>query len=311
MVIKSTKDFKSKQSLIRGTNNLEKEERFRNALQNGDSFIACIETKNLTTEGHDDPMQSKLSEFLNDKYPYQFIWVTASRRSKGRNVFMSNDFCSDYIQIPDLDFGASRNNPIKALCPIADILSIFLLEEKNKVSVLFKTNYLRIKKQRENQYLVPCLRYVNFFKTQDDNVNKENRNPSRQGTSGSKSKTSSSAVRNQSGPSDLNSGTSGFSTEVHGSQKSCTSSQSLASEISNENDTESVEHDLIESDESDDENDKSRKIKFSNLYAEITSQGITRKVEIGSFDYYPSLKSKVGFQIEIFQFMLTITATSF
>lgn len=290
-----------------------KEEGFLKALQNGDSFIALIETKNLTTEGHDEPMQSKLSKFLNDEYPYQFIWVTASRRSNRRNVYMS-DFCSDYIQISDLNFGASRNDPIKALCPIADILTVFILEEKNKVSVLFKNNYLRIKKQRENQYLVPCLRYVNFFKTQDDNVNKENRKPSRPGTSrersqpgksGSQSKKSSSAVRNQSGPSGLNSGSSGFSTEVHGSQKSCTSSES-PSQTSHEN-----EHDVIESDESDDENNQTRKIKFSNLYAEITSKGITRKIEIGSFDYYPSLRSKVGFQIRIFQFILTITVTSF
>lgn len=321
MVLKSDKLYKSKQSSLRGTECFLTEDRFTNHLRLGNTFIACVETKNLRADKSDDSEHSDILRFLNDEYHDQFIWVTATSLSDARRSLSFKEYDEDFIEIPDLNFGANRKDPIRALCPMSDILTVLLFEEKNKLSVLFNKKCLKMKNHRGKQYLKSKTDCINFFQTKNTNMNKENVNPSEPGTSGLQSKKSSSnkpssnrpsskkptsnnpssTARNQSERSGSPDSERGRSFSSSASQVSA--NQVSASQLSNEKNADQDES----SDENDSEDDQTRKIVFRHGFAEVTSKEITKKIEIGSLNDYPRLKSTVRFEFEIFQSLLTIS----
>lgn len=280
-VYKSDKIFKSKQDKLRPTQNFIDEERFAKKLKNGDNFIACFETKNIKTENiRDGQMADDVSRFLYSSHQDQFIWAPGRSYSNPKKPF--EDYCKDFFQIPDLNFGADRRNPLKVLCPISDILVLILIEENHKVSILFNKTFLKIKNHRSKQYLKPTSKYTKYFKTSNGlhTANKENVNPSGAGPSGLQSSQPGS-IRSNSAASESNSAGSG-SNDRRSDNDPCSSDE--------------------ESD--DDHADDTRNVVFKSGYAEITSYGITQKIEIGSKKDYPKITSKVGFQIDTIQFIL-------
>ena len=210
------------------------------------------------------------------------------------------------------------------LCPMSDILTVLLFDEKNKVSVLFNKKCLKVKNHRGKQYLKSKTDCINFFQTKNTNMNKENVDPSAPGTSGLQSKKSSSNKPSSNKPSSKKptsnypSSTASNQTERSGSTdfergrpfspstNQVSTNQVSASQVSNAKNADQDES----SDENDSEDDKTRKIVFRHGFAEVTSKEITKKIEIGSLDDYPRLKSTVRFEFEIFQSWLTILTIS-
>ena len=304
-VLESKKVWRSKQKLLRSTNDFLAEERFLSALRNGTNFIVCFQTKNVKSEGVDS--QESLSDFLCSQYREQYIWAVGRSRTDPKRPF--NLYSKDFIEIPDLKF--DRKNPIHAICPINDILALILVEEKEAVSILINNEYLKIKPHRKKRYLEPTVKYRNFFKKmgKKSSKNKENEDPSHEaGPSGLNRSQSSQSIRSQSSQSirsqeprsnESNSAVcnessrSGINTDDTGLLSGVSDSQPNPSEKSYA--------DLHESsDESDDNQvDKTRKIIFKRNYAEITSHGITQKIEIATANDYRERISKVGFQISI------------
>lgn len=331
-VLESNKIFQSKQSLLRGTIDFIKEERFLNALKCRQSFLACVLTQNISSDGYKsiDEMDNadNLSKFLCVDYAEQYIWVVGRCRSDPKKPL--DRYCKDNIAILDLNFGADRENPIKAICPISDIITLIMLEDKQAVSILFHKDYLRTRVHRNKKYLNTTTKYRSFFKNQvkdksntnKSNENKENQDPTQQqGPSGlnqqsemnqpeehdqpdssesnhskePRSNVSNSAVRNEPFR-------RGMNTNLLSSQSTTHTSDTTTSQRSTTRDTRRLES----SDESDDDNhgdnhgDKTRKIVFRHSYAEITSHGVTKKIEIADSKTYRERISKVGFQIDFF-----------
>ena len=290
LVVKSNNVWKSKQKSLRGTDCLLEENSFQSALKNGTNFIAVVETKNISAR--DSENDYELARFLTQLYDGQFIWVVGRAR-RNPNKFDRLDYCNTFIEIPDLNFGANRKNQIGALCPITDILMILLLEDNYKVSILFDKEYLKLRYHRSKWYIQPVSKKSNFWKTKNRSNEKENEDPNQPGPSGlssQRSGSSGSAKRSRSRDSHFE--TTDLSSQMQGSSSSqCETVPSQSQLDPNEN---------VSADEGDMKFDETREIVYKRDYAEVTSCGITAKIEIASKEDYPDIVSKVGFQIDTF-----------
>ena len=343
--IKSTNIIQSKQRSIRGFDSLIEELSFTNVLENGDSFIACIQTKNLTARSTD--RQQDIAQFLEVDYQDHFIWCVC-RSHPNSERFQALDYSEDMVEVPDLNFGSDRQNQLAAKCPITDVMVVLLVEEKYQISILYDKNCIKTTKHRDLRLMKPII--PQYFKTKNppnnnterNKINKENVDPNMPSTSGlksqsrSKSRCSNSVFPNSSRPKDLHSGTTGRSVEqpfldMSSSQtdpsqiadsinsslrvqtqtaKSKNSIQTASKQNANSKHSSQTAPSQVEketdrkesSDEYDSDDNNSKKIVFKNQYAEITSNGITQKIQIASEKDYPSLVSQVGFQIEIVGF---------
>ena len=311
--LKSKNVVKSKQKNIRGFDSLIEEERFENALKNAESFICCVHTKNIAASDRDQ--ESDIHHFLEYDYEDHYIWCCA-RSCPNPTRFAAKDYSEDFIQIPDLNFGNDRKNQLTAQCPIRDVLVVLLMDDNYKVSILYEDKSFKLIKQRWH-VLTP--KNPKFFKK--TNKNKENRDPMEPGPSGLNSRSRPDSQSSSSAPfnsSQLNdSGITGRSfgqneqsqnvpsetvpSENDSSQnvpsqtaKSKTSSQTARSRLSFEKENNRKDS----SDEIEIDDDDSKKIVFRKQYAEITSKGITQKIQIASKKDYPELFLQVGFQIE-------------
>ena len=290
--IKSDKNFQSKEKLLRGTENFLEEIAFKSNLRNSVNFIACFETKNLVAKNPDG--QDQLEDFLVDQYEDAFIWGVGRNYDEPENRNTLRNYSYKYIEIPDLNFGADKINPITALCPMDDLICVLLFEENNGITTMYNKTYLKTKTQRGQKYITPIKAYEALFKTtKTTDKNKENVDPQRPGPSGFSS-----------------SQTSSFSSETTiRIASSVNSDESVPSQTGSShpdpspNQTVFPNPDLPEEeaseeeedeDDSDDEGDKS--IVFRPNYAEVTSHGETTKVVIGSKKVYNPLISKVRFQ---------------
>ena len=301
--IKSNRIFKSNERSLRATEDFAAEPRFDYHLRHDISFLVCVETKNLSPK--DIGQQYALRDFLADDYEENFIWgIGRATRNDCRNTLRK--FSNHEIEIPDLNFGADRENQITALCPMADIVLVLLLEEKYGVSVVYNKKYHKLKSQRDQKYIVPQTKYANFFKTknkikqENQDKNKENQDPKTAGPSGLNSQSSHSSSLSASFRSD----SSSLNNDATVESQPVPTQPVPTQQVPNTSHTVPPsspkpyheDHEQLSSDEDEmsHENDD-RSIVFKGQYAEVTSKGVTRKIMIGTTKSYPKLISKVGF----------------
>ena len=325
LLLKKSTVMKSKQKSIKGTLDLCEEARFKEALKNGVSFIACVQTRNLSA--CDAEQEGDIARFLDNDHPDQFIWCVC--RSHPNPIrFGSTDYCKEMVEIPDLNFGSDRHNQLKVKCPIDDILVVLVMEEKYEISILYNQDYIKPIKHRTNYIMKPKI--AQFFKTSNSSnqnrTNKENFDPNQPSTSGLNSqqftKKNLSQNTGTSGgslnqptlcssqtPTSISSQTpSSISSETPlsiSSETPLTNSTTIAESIISSQSQSSLEKEIDRkesSDEYEDDGDCSKKytkkIVFRNTHAEITSNGITQRIQIASKKQYPEMTSQVGFQIE-------------
>ena len=300
--LKSDNVWKSKTGSVHATCCLIEEPRFENALKSGVNFISCIQTKNLVAR--DAENQPELCQYLTHQYDDQFTWCVGRACPNPKN-FASRDYCNTYIDISDLNFGSDRRNQIAALCPIKDILMTITFEEKNKVSILFNPEYLKTKNHRGKKCLLQATSKKNFWKVKNNsNADKENQFPINPGPSGLNS-TRSDMSQEPNVPqsfeinldeslihdpqNDEHSETTRLSSGIS------TSDQSQSQTVRTEQSTEKQTDFEGPADEADATFDDTRSIVFKHNHAEVTSNGITRKIEIANRTDYPNLVDKVGF----------------
>lgn len=312
--LKSKNIFKTKQKRLRGTDDMIKEENFKQVLANGSSFLCCIETKNISAR--DNENETDVLQFLDYTYKDQFIWCVGRFHPNPKRLAVTS-YSPEFIEIPDLNFGHDRRNQLVALCPIKDIIMAIVLEDNYGASILFDNRFLKTVCHRSKQIVKPI--NSTYFKTQKtSNNDKENRDPRQAGPSGlcsnssksnasktnsnkdtenncqNQSELSGTGVQNQSEPS---------GTDVQKqSEPSGLDIQNLNRIRETVSSTKSTEKKISRDESSDDEVlcdiDDSRQIVFKKTHAEITSKGVTQKIEIASRTDYPELVSQVGYQIE-------------